>query len=105
MRAEARYEHYPDFITPTALVAAGVGAGATALAMRGGGAPSAPSVPEPTPPPPPEVEKVVPVQKVSPKEEEDIIRKELAKRRRATLLAKGLEAQPSVYRQKLGAGI
>lgn len=67
--------------------------------FQGGESPAIPT-PEPLPP----VETVVPVQQVTQKEEEEAIRKSLAKRRRATILAKGIENQPNIYRQKLGAG-
>jgi len=66
-----------------------------------GGKPKSPSIPaiEPTPPP----EKVVPVTQVSQKEEEDVIRKTLAKRRRATFLSQNIESAAKIYRQRLGA--
>lgn len=48
------------------------------------------------------VEEVTPVQQVSAKDEALSLQKQLAKRRRATLIAKGIENQPNIFRQKLG---
>jgi len=68
-----------------------------------GGKPKSPKIPVPEELPP--VETVVPVQQVTQKEEEEALRKRLAKKQRATLLALGIGKQPNIYRQQLGAGV
>lgn len=68
-----------------------------------GGSPKTPKVPviEPNPAP---VEVTAPVQQVSAQGEEEAIHKQLAKRKRATLLAQGVENPPQIFKQKLGTG-
>jgi hypothetical protein len=67
-----------------------------------GGSPKKPKIPVPEPLPKP-VAAVVPVQQVAAKEEEDALRKQYAKKMRATLLAQGIANKPNIYQQKLGA--